>query len=55
MKFSAIHRPVSFCVMIAFAALLCVQALPAPAQTAADSRHFPATAQEQEDDTPRLS
>ena len=53
MKFSAIHRPVSFCVMIAFAALLCVQALPAPAQTAADSRHFPATAQEQEDDTPR--
>lgn len=39
--------------MIAFAALLCVQALPTTAQTAADSRHSPATAQGQEDDTPR--
>jgi hypothetical protein len=54
MKFSAIHRPVSLCVMIAFAALLFVKALPAAAPPAEAAAGQPsAAAPMPDDDTPR--
>lgn len=54
MKFSAVHRSVSLCVMIAFTALLCVRALPAAAQAPAAGAQSPAAVSGQDEDAPRL-